>query len=87
MKKIIYGIMVLAIIGLIFVSGCQQPITPPQSTPTSTQESEKEFCCGGFSEASAVTTYFWSDDSECGVPKEVSCIGSCPTIRDKDLCR
>ena len=52
-----------------------------------TKGSEKDFCCGGFSEDNGTTEYFWSDDSNCGIPEEVSCAGSCPTVRDKKFCR
>lgn len=78
-KKILFGILALLaiVISLLALSRYVAPTIGP----------EKDFCCGRFSESKGTIEYFWSDDSNCGIPEEVSCAGSCPTVRDKKFCR
>ena len=54
--------------------------------PPEIKEVDEPYCCGYFNELSSEMEYFWSDDGKCGVRQGLSCTGSCPTIRENNLC-
>ena len=66
-------VLLVALFSMIIFTGCQVP--------------EQEFCCRNFREDTGNTDYFWSDDSNCGIPDGVYCAGSCPSVRNRTLCR
>ncbi len=46
-----------------------------------------QFCCHYFSEEKGESTYYWSDDENCGYQEGTACPGSCPSrAKDESLC-